>query len=142
MTYIAFCLCFVETLLFFRSCTALRLDSQLRKAHLTYEWNVSLRSYVSICIHSKKIGAIPEVKLKASLSKWMFTNQSYYKAGNLETVHFLTKLSILLKSTFCLFFLISDIGNIYRILEYLSDIGKRYQTSEIDIGHIGVILSQ
>ena len=34
----------------------------------------------------------------------MFTNQSYYKAGNLETIHFLTKLNILLK-TFCLFFL-------------------------------------
>ena len=35
----------------------------------------------------------------------MFTNRSYYKAGNLETVHFLTKLNILLKSNFCLFFL-------------------------------------
>ena len=49
---------------------ALRLDSQLRKARgnplpintLTYEWNVGLRSYVSIQI-LKKIGAILEVKV-------------------------------------------------------------------------------
>ena len=33
------------------------------------------------------------------------TNRLYYNAGNLETVYFLTKLNILLKSTFCLFYL-------------------------------------
>ena len=53
------------------SSVALRLDSQLWKSRgnplpintLTYEWNVSLCSYVSIRILEKKIGAIPEVKV-------------------------------------------------------------------------------
>ena len=67
---------------------ALRLDSQLQKAQgnpintLTYEWNVSLRSYVSTRILEKNRSNTRSQGLKALFSKWMFTNRSYYKAGN------------------------------------------------------------
>ena len=62
---------------------------------------------ISIRILEKNWSNTGSQGLKAFFSKWRFTNRSYYKAGNLEIVHFLTKLNILLKSTFCLFFLVS-----------------------------------
>ena len=55
-------------------------------------------------LNYRKPGETPYQLIPLPMLKWMFTNQSYYNAGNLETVHFLTKLNILLK-TFCLFFL-------------------------------------
>ena len=66
---------------------ALRLDSQVRKARgnplpittLTYEWNVSLRSYVSIRILERKRknrSNTGSQGLKAFFSKWMIVFQS------------------------------------------------------------------
>ena len=86
---------------------ALRLDSQLRKPGETpYQLiplptNRMLVYVVTVCIRirilKKNRSNTGSQGLKAFFSKWMFKNRSYYKAGNLETVHFLTKLNILLK---------------------------------------------
>ena len=92
---------------------ALHLDSQLWNAWgnplpintLTYEWNVSLRRYISIRILKKKSEQYRNSRFESDFLEMDVYNRSYYKAGNLETIHFVTKLNILLNNTFCLFFL-------------------------------------
>ena len=100
---------------------ALHLDSQLRKARgnpyqlIPLPMNgmlVYIVTYVSIWIVEKNRSNTTSQGLKVFFSKWIFTNRSYYKAGNLETVHFLTKLNILLKSTFVYFSFILKVKKI------------------------------
>ena len=59
-------------------------------------------------------------------------------AGNLETVHFLTKLNMLLKSTFCLFFLNVCI---LKVKKKWNDVRFRrsYQVSNSACAHVRIV---